>query len=46
MSHKVICRWLPLVLGLKVLREAKLVNQGQLPLVLGLELLNKKYRAY
>ena len=45
MSYKVICRWLPLVLGLELPRTGKFVNQDQLLIVLGLRPLSKRYRA-
>lgn len=35
MSYKEICRWLPLVLGLKVLEKCQAANQGPLLLMLG-----------
>lgn len=38
-NYKVICGWLPLLLGLQVFGRCYLMNQGQSPLVPGLCLL-------
>ena len=46
MSYKVVCRWLPLVLGLEVPRRALTANQVCLSPVLGLGLLSKRFWAH
>ena len=45
MCYKAICRWLLLVLGLKVPKRGQTANQGWLLLAPGLGPLNEMYKA-
>ena len=46
MSHKAICRWLLLVLGLEILGQSQAVNLGRLLLVPDLGPLHNRYGAW